>query len=263
MTILTMGHSVHTPQVFVAMARAARVEVIVDVRSHRTSKWPWFHEAEFRQFVTDAGLDYIAEPRLGGWDAQHADHRDWALQRGVKLGAYVEGYFPKQRIGAHVKDPLTPGQDHLPLTVPGAIPDRFRSMWTSQGLHDYAWFTVNPSGDFLAGLRDLLDTYGRNTDPNCAIICAECQWWKCHRSMIADAAEHVIETPGSTYADRTIPMNIMPAPIKADPGRVRITRHGPINTDDPTCRLKRYPADVIAGWETVALPAPAPAQRAS
>ena len=58
--------------------------------------------------------------------------------------------------------------------------------WTNVGLYDYGvWMG---SAEFADGLR-ALEVVVDSTEGRCAIMCAEVLWWKCHRSMIADAWE--------------------------------------------------------------------------
>lgn len=56
-----------------------------------------------------------------------------------------------------------------------------RPYWTSQGLWDYSWFMSLP--EFVEGAERLIE---RGKKEDVGILCCECLWWKCHRSMIAD-----------------------------------------------------------------------------
>jgi hypothetical protein len=137
---------------------------------------------------------------------------NWAADRGVDLAPYIKGHFPKQRIGRKTED-----QSHLDPA--------FRSDWTNQGLHDYCWYTA--LDEFQTALTRLVDTFGKNTQPRAAIICAELPWWKCHRSMIADV-----------LAFRGVPVfHLMP---RAD--QVRYEKH------DAGERILRYPEAVRRAW---------------
>lgn len=215
--IVTLGHSTHTPNEFVKICRTARVQVILDVRSHPTSHWPWWHGDEAARWLPENGIDYRPIPALGGWDVRHAPLQAWAERRGVKLSAYLRGFFPKQRIGV------------TPAAGTG-------SGWTNQGLHDYCWYTaLNEFQDALAAVRA---EYGGRDDVRAALVCSELLWWKCHRSMIADVL---------TYGGLPV-FNLTPAPpLKRGPqagqARVRCTPH-----DSATDRIRRYPAEVLAAW---------------
>lgn len=215
--IFTIGHSTHTPDTFAGMLRSAGLDGIIDIRSHPTSKWDWWHGPAAQDWLEQAGFAYEWMPSLGGWDVRHAAYLDWAAPRGVKLNPYLRGFFPKQRTGADAD---------------GDFEDRpeWKSLWTSQGLHDYAWYTA--TAEFLSGIDDLIHRFGYEGQPNVALVCSEAPWWKCHRSMVSDV-----------LVDAKIRVqHVMPAPIKADPTRVRVSDH------DAEPRLGRYPSEVLEQW---------------
>lgn len=65
--LFTIGHSNHTIDAFIAVAKAAEIEVIVDVRSSPYSRFaPQFNLREFRQSLGAAGIQYVPMPELGG-----------------------------------------------------------------------------------------------------------------------------------------------------------------------------------------------------
>src|SRR5690606_9796806 len=76
-----------------------------------------------------------------------------------------KGKFPKQRIAPERSEPADPS----------------KPTWTNQGLYDYSWYTVLPK--FHRGIAKLLALASVN---DCAMMCCEGPWYKCHRSMIAD-----------------------------------------------------------------------------
>lgn len=216
MTIFTLGHSTHTPDRFVQIMEQVGLDGIVDVRSHPTSKWEWWRKPEMLKWFEEAGKSYLWMPGLGGWDVRHAPAMEWAAARGVDLQPYIKGHFPKQRIAAHKA-----GDGEVML---GQDPD-FVSLWTSQGLHDYAWFQA--SREYLNSMKILADTYGREDQPHVAIVCSELLWWKCHRSMIADALGFFgVES-----------FHIMPT-----------AKDSKVSLHDPTPRLGRYPQGVLDIW---------------
>jgi hypothetical protein len=216
-SILTLGHSTHTPEQFLRVCNTMGLDAVIDVRSHPTSHWDWWRQ-ENMDWVPTGGITLAWEPRLGGWaESTVGDHTpEWGDPRGVDLRAYLKGVFPKQRIGV-AKKPEGLTLDGNPDWVSG---------WTNQGLHDYAWYTS--TAPFLAGLRDLADNYGRNDQPRVGIFCAEMLWWKCHRSMIADVLDQ-----------RGVPVyHITPRPD----GRCKADRH------DSKPRVDRYPLEVRKAW---------------
>lgn len=167
MALFTIGHSTLDIPDFVAIAGRMPVDkprIIMDVRSHPTSKWPQFWREKLEKWLPKNDLEYVWEPRLGGWTAEHMQYAKYFADVGVDIAVYSRGKFPKQRIG---KD--------RPPRAEGA-PE-----WTNQGLYDYSWVTGLP--EWQQAGRDLLHL-GR--DNHVAIMCAEGLWWKCHRSMVAD-----------------------------------------------------------------------------
>lgn len=217
--LFTLGHSKHDPATFKRILDMAELDGIIDVRSHPTSHWPWWYGDKARAWLNRGKFVYSWAPDLGGWTADDADLLEWAEPRGVKLRAYLGGHFPKQRIGADAD------QDYEKRP-------EWESHWTSQGLHDYAWFTA--TARFQRGIDLLASYYTSERAPRVALVCAEAPWWKCHRSMIADVL----------WA-KSIPVwHVMP-----NKRSVRITEH---NADD---RVLRYPEEVRATWYNKISPA--------
>lgn len=172
--IATFGHSTLDKDAAIRALDAGGVDVLIDVRSHPTSRFTqWRRDALARWMadLTQGSIVYQWWPELGGWDVRHygdAGLRDFMLDQGVDLAAYSGGAFPKQRIAA--------GRY---TTTHGSGPE-----WTNQGLYDYAWFTS--TGEFNKGLDRLVEMFGDRHQPTAAIMCAEAVPWRCHRSMIAD-----------------------------------------------------------------------------
>lgn len=209
--IYTAGHSTHPPEAFLRVVTPAGP--VVDVRSHRSSKWPWFHADPMQAFVQEGGHPYEWEPRLGGWDVRHAADPAMLAQFdavGVDLRAYSRGAFPKQRIGRQVRGD-EPSEEGKPV-------------WTNRGLLDYAWFTTTP--EFQEGAAQL----AARTD-NPVIICAEALWWKCHRSMVAD---YLVVVHGVRV------VHLMPT-----------AKGGPRQSDHAVRdRFERYPLAVQRSWRS-------------
>lgn len=222
--IFSLGHSTHSPEQFVELARG--VDVIVDVRSHPTSRWEWWRLEQMRDWLPAADFEVVWLPGLGGWTQRHyADWHEPMAAVGVDLASYSRGAFPKQRIGV----------DRAQVESDGDKPS-----WTNQGLYDYAWYTATP--EFQTSLAGLIDQYAGRDQPNAALVCAEALWWKCHRSMVADAlvfcGHDCLHLPPAIPKRETTP---------------RWKRH----RDALTNRLLRYPAPVLDAW-AVALDKNAP-----
>jgi uncharacterized protein (DUF488 family) len=200
--IYTFGHS--TLELAEAEDVLAEVGLLIDVRSHPTSNHvPQWRKERLEEFFGDR---YAWEPRLGGWAEHlglHPDYAHDAIEHGVDIDAYLTGAFPKHRIGrkrTSTSGPLAP-------------------TWTNQGLYDYSWFMVQPC--FREGIEALLALEaGHGT---VAIMCAELLWWKCHRSMIADAL---------CYRD-----------IEVWHFQPRLAPH------DASNRLDRYEPEILQVWE--------------
>lgn len=158
--IYTLGHSTLVEEAFIEVAKP--VNIIMDIRSHPTSKWPQFRKENMEEWVPRFGKAYEWEPGLGGWDKRHLPTANAMQAVGVDVQVYAKGKFPKQRIA-------------------GAVGATGNPTWTNQGLYDYSWFMTLP--EFLDAADNLVI---RGQYENIAIMCCEVLWWKCHRSMVAD-----------------------------------------------------------------------------
>src|SRR4051812_33767747 len=113
--IYTIGHSNLSADDFRAALDAAGVDVVIDTRSHPTSRWEQFRRDQLEVWLKGR---YEWWPGLGGWAARHAALKDGLRKVGVDLEPYLHGQFPRQRIAANREG----GGD---------------SAWLSAGLHDY------------------------------------------------------------------------------------------------------------------------------
>lgn len=62
------------------------------------------------------------------------------------------------------------------------LPDSPNTAWRNASFRGYADYMSSP--EFAQGLGQLMQLAGQ---ARTAIMCAEAVWWRCHRSMIADA----------------------------------------------------------------------------
>lgn len=90
-------------------------------------------------------------------------------------------------------------------------PDSANVAWRNPGFRGYADYMQTP--EFAAGLDQLLDLARRMRT---ALMCAELMWWRCHRSMIADALRarditvvHILDAEHSTLHPWTEPARIV------------------------------------------------------
>ncbi len=66
-----------------------------------------------------------------------------------------------------------------------AIADDVNGNWRNQSFHNYADYAL--SEPFRQGLDAMIEL-GKHQ--NCAVMCAEAVWWRCHRRIIADHLLH-------------------------------------------------------------------------
>jgi uncharacterized protein (DUF488 family) len=80
------------------------------------------------------------------------------------------------------------------------LPAAVNAFWENRSFHNYADYAM--SAEFRAGLTRLREL-GHTTQ--CAIMCAEAVWWRCHRRIITDyliaAGETVFHILGRTHID--------------------------------------------------------------
>jgi len=157
--IYTIGHSTHDPEQFFKIA-GGRFTTLIDVRSHPTSRWPWWDHAMCERWLPFKHIKYEWCPALGGWNVRHAEWAPHFDGFGVDIRPYTKGKFPKQRIADNIEV----------LNGP---------RWTNVGLRDYSFFMTLP--EFINSANHLAERID-----NIAIMCAEAHWWRCHRSMISD-----------------------------------------------------------------------------
>jgi uncharacterized protein (DUF488 family) len=82
------------------------------------------------------------------------------------------------------------------------VPAAVNAFWENQSFHNYADYAM--SDEFRFGLTRLREI-GHATQ--CAIMCAEAVWWRCHRRIIGD---YLIAT-GETVFNILGPNHIEPA----------------------------------------------------
>jgi uncharacterized protein (DUF488 family) len=131
--ILTIGHSTHDIEAFIALLQGRGVEVLADVRRYPSSRrMPWFGAAPLAAALDGAGIRYVHLPELGG----RRNPLPGSPNGGWRVGQF-QGYA-----------------DHM------------------------------ASEEFAAGMERLLALAEEHP---AALMCAEAQWWRCHRRLLSDA----------------------------------------------------------------------------
>ena len=92
-----------------------------------------------------------------------------------------------------------------------ASPDSPNKAWRNASFRGYADYMSSP--EFAQGLAQLLEVSHRGRT---AITCSESVWWRCHRSMIADALSvrgievvHILDAKHSVVHPMTSPARIV------------------------------------------------------
>jgi uncharacterized protein (DUF488 family) len=80
------------------------------------------------------------------------------------------------------------------------VPPSMNAFWENRSFHNYADYAL--SDDFQSGLVKLREA---GHAKQCAIMCSEAVWWRCHRRIIADyliaAGERVFHILGPTHIE--------------------------------------------------------------
>jgi uncharacterized protein (DUF488 family) len=131
--ILTIGHSTHDIDAFIALLQGRGVEVLADVRRYPSSRrMPWFGAAPLAAALAGAGIRHVHLPELGG----RRNPLPGSPNGGWRVGQF-QGYA-----------------DHM------------------------------ASEEFRAGMERLL---ALAQEHRTVLMCAEAQWWRCHRRLLSDA----------------------------------------------------------------------------
>ena len=92
-----------------------------------------------------------------------------------------------------------------------ALPDSPNTAWRNASFRGYADYMA--SAEFAQGFAQLLELASK---ARTALMCAEAVWWRCHRSMIADALSvrgvevvHILDAKHSTVHPMTAPARIV------------------------------------------------------
>jgi uncharacterized protein (DUF488 family) len=143
--VVTIGHSTHEADAFVALLGEHGVALLADVRRYPGSRRvPWTNRPLLERRLAEAGIGYLHLEALGGrrTPVEGSTNGGWRVRQ-------FQGYA-----------------DHM-------------------GTEEFA--------------RGLAALEARAREAPAAVMCAEAQWWRCHRRMVADAL--VVRGWGVRHAD--------------------------------------------------------------
>lgn len=148
---------------------------------------------EFLGLLTAAGIQTIADVRSFPGSRKYPQYGKESLA--AKLGQHAIRYHWLQALGGRRR----------------ASPDSPNTAWRNASFRGYADYMS--SAEFQHGLTQLLTMASK---ARTAIMCAEAVWWRCHRSMIADAlcvrgieVVHILDAKHSKVHPMTAPARIV------------------------------------------------------
>jgi uncharacterized protein (DUF488 family) len=191
--ILTVGHSTHPLEGFLAMLRAHGVAQIIDVRTvPRSARNPQFNRESLPGELAAVGIAYTHTPELGGLRKARADSTNLAW-RNESFRGYAD-YMQTLEFDTGLRRLIEIANGRVDWTDPGRAP---------------TWAAGRPPGAVhetgalhdKSAVDDNRGAHEKNAAPPsfCTLMCAEALPWRCHRSLIADAltargvpVEHII-----------------------------------------------------------------------
>jgi uncharacterized protein (DUF488 family) len=97
-----------------------------------------------------------------------------------------------------------------------ARPDSHNTRWRNASFRGYADYMETPA--FASAFADLV---ARADVERCALMCAEALWWRCHRSLIADALQAGGRAVAHIGSDGSLVAHPYTAAAWIDQGRLR------------------------------------------
>ena len=148
---------------------------------------------EFLGLIAGYGIECIADVRSFPGSRKYPQYGKEALA--ATLASHAIGYQWLPLLGGRRKP----------------SPDSPNTAWRNASFRGYADYMSGP--DFAQGLSQLLDLSNQGRT---AITCSEAVWWRCHRSMIADALRvrgvevvHILDARHSVAHPMTAPARIV------------------------------------------------------
>jgi uncharacterized protein (DUF488 family) len=148
---------------------------------------------EFLSLLAGSDIEVIADVRSSPGSRSYPQYGREAFQ--ATLEAHAIGYHWLPALGGRRR----------------ASRDSPNTTWRNASFRGYADYMSSP--EFAQGLAQLLDVSHK---ARTAIMCSEALWWRCHRSMIADALRvrglevvHVLDAKHSVVHPMTSPARIV------------------------------------------------------
>ena len=148
---------------------------------------------EFLGLLAQYRIDTIADVRSFPGSRKYPQYGKEAL--GATLAAHALGYHWLQALGGRRR----------------VSPDSPNTAWRNASFRGYADYMT--SCEFAQGLDQFLELASQSRT---ALMCAEAVWWRCHRSMIADAlcvrgiqVVHILDANHSAVHPMTSPARIV------------------------------------------------------
>ena len=148
---------------------------------------------EFLGLLAQYRIETIADVRSFPGSRKYPQYGKAALA--ATLAAHALGYHWLQALGGRRR----------------VSPESPNTAWRNASFRGYADYMI--SGEFAQGLDQFLELVSQSRT---ALMCAEAVWWRCHRSMIADAlcvcgiqVVHILDANHSAVHPMTSPARIV------------------------------------------------------
>jgi uncharacterized protein (DUF488 family) len=148
---------------------------------------------EFLSLLAESHIEAIADVRSFPGSRRYPQYGREALA--ATLAAHAIGYHWLPALGGRRR----------------ASPDSPNTAWRNASFRGYA--DHMSSTEFAQGVAELLEVSNK---ARTAIMCSEALWWRCHRSMIADAlcvrgikVVHILDAKHSVVHPMTSPARIV------------------------------------------------------
>ena len=156
---------------------------------------------EFLRLLADYHIEAIADVRSFPGSRKYPQYGKEALA--ATLAQHALGYHWLQALGGRRR----------------VSPDSPNTAWRNASFRGYADYMA--SAGFAQGLDQFL---ALATQSRTALMCAEAVWWRCHRSMIADAlcvrgikVVHILDDKHATLHPMTSPARIVEGHLTYSP----------------------------------------------